>query len=118
VQLELNKADRCRQLGLCGERYELDQVDTESVPGLVCTNTFPKSEGSETAPIVYDRTLYAATAHYAGALNCRQDSSREGAVRNVRLIRVSCFLGTNFDVPGGFERCTATGPTPARLAGP
>jgi hypothetical protein len=36
----------------------------------ICTYTFPKSEGSQTASIVYDGTLYAATAHYAGALNC------------------------------------------------
>lgn len=103
-----------------GQRYELDQINAESVPGLafVCTYTFPKSQGSETASIVYGGKLYAATAHYAGALNCRQHSSREGTVRSVHLIRASCFLGTNFDVPGGFGRFTATGPTPARLAVP
>jgi glucose dehydrogenase len=78
VQLELNKADRSRHWlygddDYRGQRYELDQINAESVPGLAlaCTYAFPKSEGSETASIVYDGTLYAATAHCAGALNCR-----------------------------------------------
>jgi hypothetical protein len=85
VQLELNKAASDAASWLYGDddyrgqRYELDQINAERVPGLafVSTYSFPKSEGSETASIVYGGTLYAATAHYAGALNYRQNSSRE-----------------------------------------
>jgi hypothetical protein len=65
---------------IAGNSHELDEINAESVPKLapICTRTFPKSETSQTASIVDDGTLYSATAHYAGALNCRQDSSRQG----------------------------------------
>jgi hypothetical protein len=84
--LELNKAasDVASWLYLDhdyrGQLHELDEINAERVPKLAptCTRTFPKSEASQTASIVDDGTLYAATAHYAGVLNCRQDSSREG----------------------------------------
>jgi glucose dehydrogenase len=68
VQPELNKAASDAASWLYGDddyrgqRYELDQINAESVPGLalVFTYTFPKREGSQTASIVYDGTLYAA----------------------------------------------------------
>jgi hypothetical protein len=108
VQLELNKAASdvaswpYLDHDYRGQLHELDEINAESA-GLapICTYTFPKSEGSQTASIVYDGTLYAAIARYAGALNCRQGSSREGQPPERPFDPRPCFLGTDFDVPSG-----------------
>jgi alcohol dehydrogenase (cytochrome c) len=54
-----------------GQRYTpLDQITAKNAADLaqVCSHTFPDKEPTQTAPIVYDGTLYATTAHYTVAL--------------------------------------------------
>jgi alcohol dehydrogenase (cytochrome c) len=55
-----------------GQRYTpLDQITAKNAADLaqVCSHTFPDKEPTQTAPIVYDGTLYATTAHYTVALD-------------------------------------------------
>jgi len=55
-----------------GQRYTpLDQVTAKNAGDLarICRHTFPAKEPAQTAPIVYDGTLYATTAHYTVALD-------------------------------------------------
>jgi alcohol dehydrogenase (cytochrome c) len=55
-----------------GQRYTpLDQISAKNVSDLaqVCSYTFPDKEPAQTAPIVYDGTLYATTAHYTVAVD-------------------------------------------------
>ena len=85
-----------------GQLHELDEINAESAGARAHLHVhLPKEERSQTASIVYDGTLYAATARYAGALNCRQGSSREGQPPERPFDPRPCFLGTDFDVPTG-----------------
>ena len=55
-----------------GQRYTpLDQITAKNAADLaqVCSHTFPDKEPTQTAPIVYEGTLYATTAHYTVALD-------------------------------------------------
>ena len=55
-----------------GQRFTpLDQITARNAADLaqVCSHTFPAKEPTQTAPIVYDGTLYATTAHYTVALD-------------------------------------------------
>jgi alcohol dehydrogenase (cytochrome c) len=55
-----------------GQRYTpLDQITAKNAAELaqVCRHTLPAKEPAQTAPIVYDGTLYATTAHYTVAVD-------------------------------------------------
>jgi len=55
-----------------GQRFTpLDQITARNAADLaqVCSHTFPVKEPTQTAPIVYEGTLYATTAHFTVALD-------------------------------------------------
>jgi len=55
-----------------GQRYTpLDQITAKNAANLAqtCSYSFPERMPGQTAPIVYDGTLYATTAHYTVALD-------------------------------------------------
>ncbi len=55
-----------------GTRYSaLSQINSSNVGqlGQVCSHTFPEKSPSQTAPIVYEGTIYATSAHYTVAIN-------------------------------------------------
>jgi alcohol dehydrogenase (cytochrome c) len=55
-----------------GTRYSaLDQINTANVGQLAkaCAYTFPEKSPSQTAPIVYEGTIYVTSAHYTVALD-------------------------------------------------
>jgi glucose dehydrogenase len=63
-----------------GQRYTpLDQITAKNAADVaqVCSHTFPDKEPAQTAPIVYDGTLYATTVHASRRLFASD-------VRNVR----------------------------------
>jgi len=55
-----------------GQRYTpLDHITAKNAADLaqICSYSFPEKMPGQTAPIVYDGTLYATTAHYTVALD-------------------------------------------------
>src|SRR5258708_24108056 len=78
TQAELNNAatDRANWLYVDhdyrGQRYTpLNQITAKNAAKLAqtCSYRFPEKEPAQTAPIAYDGTLYATTAHYTVALD-------------------------------------------------